>query len=121
MIHLAHGTDAVRVAREALMRLQRSVKSNVSFHGSRTEIVLTILDIIVHPGRELLPEDVKANDSKNLFPLASKHMGVIIALEVDFLQVEDPSTKRSVTRFLAGSLEIFHSSRVTLKTLLTKF
>lgn len=103
IVHLSHGLDSLRVLRESLLRLQRSASTNKAFHGCRVEIILAILDVIVHPGRDLLGEDSRNKDAQALFRLGSTHMSELIVLERHLLALDDVSAKRSVSRFRNGS------------------
>jgi hypothetical protein len=98
----AHSRNSLQVLREAILRLEQSIRANPMFYGSRMESVLCILDAITHPGRDLSALASK-RDTEQFFHLGALHFSSAIQVERRLRAEKDEITQNSVERFKQGT------------------
>jgi hypothetical protein len=93
---------SLEVLREAILRLEQSVGANKSFHGSRIEAVMCVVDAITHPGRDINATAIK-RDTQQFFRLGALHLSSAIEIERRSNLQNDEMTRESIDRFKNGA------------------
>lgn len=94
--HMASGRDSVLVLREALLKLEQSTQINRIFHPARVEACSALIDTIIHPGRLMIPEQQRHQDTQQLFESAAEHMSN--AMKLEQLAQDNVSIEQSISR-----------------------